>query len=82
MLEKNIADGKSGPTISDDELDAIRGIEPQTQSQISYDVERYERLNYRLADELARDNNISNRLIFGKFLKQYQAITACLRVPA
>lgn len=60
MLEQNIMNGKQEPgnqTIPDAELDAIRKRESQAQNQTPYDMARYERLNHRLADELARDNN-------------------------
>lgn len=60
MLEQNIMNGKQEPgnqTIPDAELDAIRKCEQQTQNQTPYDIARYEKLNHRLADELARDKN-------------------------
>jgi hypothetical protein len=60
MLEQNMTDDKQGNSnhaIADEGLDAIRRLGPQTQNQATYDMARYKRLNQRLADELARDNN-------------------------
>ena len=56
MLNQDAIDSKTKDNmrpISDDELDNLRKIEPQPQSEKPYDMVRYENLKHRLADVLA-----------------------------
>lgn len=60
MLNQEISDckrEKNNSVISDEELDNLRKIEPQIETEKPYDMARYERLRRRLAEELTRDNN-------------------------
>jgi DNA transposition AAA+ family ATPase len=60
MLNQDAIDSKTKDNmrpISDDELDNLRKIEPQTCNEKPYDLVRYERIKQRVIDEIAIDDN-------------------------